>query len=198
MTLPPEYFDALYADSGDPWGFTERWYESRKRALTLALLPEPAYASGYEPGCSIGVLTRELAGRCGALLAHDVSAAAVEAARARCADLPHVQIEVGAVPGDWPPAPPALVVLSEVGYYLDVAGCRQLATLACRSPTVLAVHWRHEVADYPLGGDTVHEILTAAAAAQGLTPLAAYRDEDLVAAVWTRSPLSVATGGGLT
>ena len=39
------------------------------------------YASAFEPGCSIGVLTAQLAPRCDRLLACDVAAAAVESAR---------------------------------------------------------------------------------------------------------------------
>ena len=36
---------------------TTRWYEQRKYAVTLAALPQRRYATAYEPGCSIGVLT---------------------------------------------------------------------------------------------------------------------------------------------
>jgi trans-aconitate methyltransferase len=186
VTLPESYFDDLYAASPDPWGFASRWYEQRKRALTLALLPAPRYASAFEPGCSIGVLTRELATRCDDLLATDVSAAAVHATRARCADLPHVRVEQGGLPVGWPPDVPDLVVLSEVAYYLEAHEAREVARRAARSDTVLAVHWRHHVADYPLGGDEVHKMLGEAAA------------DDLISDVWSRDARSVATRGGLS
>ena len=39
MTVGPAYFEGMYAASPDPWGFQSRWYERRKYALTLALLP---------------------------------------------------------------------------------------------------------------------------------------------------------------
>ena len=42
MTLPGDYFDGVYAAGPDPWGFTDRWYEERKRAVTLAALPDRA------------------------------------------------------------------------------------------------------------------------------------------------------------
>ena len=58
------YFDDMYSDNPDPWGFESRWYEQRKYALTIAALPEPLYRSGFEPGCSVGVLTSLLAPRC--------------------------------------------------------------------------------------------------------------------------------------
>ncbi|WP_411701383.1 bifunctional PIG-L family deacetylase/class I SAM-dependent methyltransferase, partial [Conyzicola sp.] len=92
VELGAAYFDDLYGRHDDPWGFTDRWYEERKRAVTLASLPEQHYGSALEVGCSIGVLTSELAGRCSALLAVDVSRAAVEAARARVADEPAVSV----------------------------------------------------------------------------------------------------------
>jgi hypothetical protein len=36
----PAYFEAMFAKSDDPWKFKSRWYERRKRALTLACLPD--------------------------------------------------------------------------------------------------------------------------------------------------------------
>jgi hypothetical protein len=57
MTLDAGYFSDRYAASADPWGLAERWYESRKYALSLALLPRERYRAAFEPGCSIGVLS---------------------------------------------------------------------------------------------------------------------------------------------
>ena len=35
-----QFFDDFYREQGqDPWGFTDRWYEQRKRAVTLAACP---------------------------------------------------------------------------------------------------------------------------------------------------------------
>src|ERR1700712_2065045 len=74
----PAYFDAMFQASADPWKYKERWYEERKRALTLACLPQRRYASGYEPGCANGELSAALAGRCDRLLISDGTAAAAE------------------------------------------------------------------------------------------------------------------------
>ena len=198
MTLPGSYFEALYSSSGDPWGFTDRWYEQRKRALTLALLPDARYGRAFEPGCSIGVLTRELAARCADLLASDVAPVAVSAARERCADLPHVRVEQGCLPEAWPPGRFDLVVLSEVLYYFALDQAQEIARSAMSTgDTVVAVHWRHEVADYPISGDQAHAVLDTAATSQGLTRLAVHTDEDLVAGVWSRDPRSVAARTGL-
>ena len=95
MTTVPEtlgvaYFDGMYQAAADPWGFEDRWYERRKSAIALAMLPAERYRAAFEPGCSIGVLTRMLAPRC-TLLACDLAAAAVKAAVGRTSDLPQVR-----------------------------------------------------------------------------------------------------------
>ena len=96
MSLGPGYFDQMYAAAPDPWGLASRWYEARKYALTLALLPDPRYRDAFEPGCSVGVLTGMLAARCGPVLAWDASAAAVRAAAGRTAALPNVRVRAAA------------------------------------------------------------------------------------------------------
>jgi Nodulation protein S (NodS) len=95
MTTVPEtlragYFDGMYQAAADPWRFEDRWYERRKYAIALAMLPAERYRAAFEPGCSIGVLTRMLAPRC-TLLACDLAAAAVKAAVGRTSDLPQVR-----------------------------------------------------------------------------------------------------------
>ena len=67
-----EHFRRLYARSADPWGFRTSGYEQEKYRRTIATLGERRFRSGFEPGCSIGVLTRMLATRCDALLAADI------------------------------------------------------------------------------------------------------------------------------
>ncbi|MBB5639980.1 bifunctional PIG-L family deacetylase/class I SAM-dependent methyltransferase [Cryobacterium roopkundense] len=82
-SLPAPFFDQLYRGESDPWGVETRWYEERKRALTLAALPRQRFRSALELGCSTGVLTVELAARCDELLAVDSAEQALEIARAR-------------------------------------------------------------------------------------------------------------------
>ncbi len=194
MTLDADYFDGMYADGDDPWGFENRWYEERKRALTLAMLPDRVYRSGVEMGCSIGVLTRALASRCERLIATDVSRTAVEAARTRCADLAHVEVRLTAV---WPEEECDLAVVSEVLYYFSADDAVVRAAQVARTPTVLGVHWRHPVEDYPLGGDQAHAVLDRACKDNGHELVASYLDEDVVAAVWSQDPRSVAAREGL-
>jgi SAM-dependent methyltransferase len=199
MTLDPAYFDGMYAASDDPWGFTSRWYEQRKYALTLAMLPAEHYDSAFEPGCSIGVLTRQLAPRCGHLLACDGADAAVQAAAARTAGQPGVRVEQRVLPRDWPDGDFDLIVFSEFLYYFggDLLPELLSRTVVALRPggTLLAVHWRHPVAEYPRSGDNVHQAL---ASQPGLARLARHQEADFVAEVFVHGPaVSVAQAGGL-
>ena len=197
MTLPADYFDGVYADGDDPWGFRDRWYERRKRALTLAALPEARVGRTFEPGCAIGELTAGLAERCDSLLATDLNERALASARERLAGQGHVTFERRTVPGEWPPGEFDLVVLSEVGYYLAGADLALLAERAagCLTPggALIACHWRHPVADYPTSGDAVH----AALAATGLPRIVRHEEEDLLLEVFSPAGQSVARRGGL-
>ncbi|HEV7951230.1 MAG TPA: bifunctional PIG-L family deacetylase/class I SAM-dependent methyltransferase [Glaciihabitans sp.] len=197
-SLPGAYFDATYARRSDPWGFETRWYENRKRALTLAALPAEHYESVFEIGCSIGVLTEQLAARSASLLSVDISQAAVERARDRLASQAHVTIERSDVGQRYPDRRFDLVVFSEVGYYFDEA---TLSTVINRiveslgaSGTVVACHWRHPVEDYPLTGDTVHEALRSHS---GLARLAVHVEEDFILEVFSPDSRSVASRTGL-
>jgi SAM-dependent methyltransferase len=201
MTLGTDYFDQLYAASADPWEFRTRWYEARKYAISLALLPAEHYGDAFEPGCSIGVLTEQLALRCDRLLACDGSAAAVRQAAARTARWPNVQVQRLVMPGDWPAGEFDLIVLSELLYYFagdDLPKVLDRAVASLRPDgTLLAVHWRYPVADYPRTGDEVHQALAGQA---GLARLVEHREPDFLAEVYIRTdgePLSVAQAGGL-
>ncbi|HEY5017504.1 MAG TPA: SAM-dependent methyltransferase [Streptosporangiaceae bacterium] len=201
MTLDPGYFRERYGASPDPYGLADRWYEKRKYALTVALLPREHYGGAFEPGCSIGVLTARLASRCDSLLACDAVPDAVASARARTAGLPGVQVERRVIPREWPPGVFDLIVFSELLYYFDDADLDQLLRLgigALRSDGhLLAVHWRHPAPDHPRTGDAVHAAL---AGHPQLARLARYRDPDFTAEVYTQSGddlRSVAQVGGI-
>lgn len=167
MSLPADarsHFDALFASSDDPWQFKHRWYEARKRALTLACLRHARYASGYEPGCANGELSAALADRCDQLLISDGAAAAVTLAQQRCAALPHVRAVRAWIPDDWPDARFDLIVISELAYYLDAEALDGLAAKArgALEPggDIVACHWRHPIEGCRLDGDAVHEALS--------------------------------------
>ncbi len=196
--LPHSYFDALYAESADPWELASRWYERRKYAITMALLPpRERYRHAFEPGCSIGVLTEQLSARCDHVTAVDVADAALAHADARlrasgsCDDITLLNRSFDT---EWPATDFDLVVISEVGYYFDAATLQE--TLAREIPrlqpcaTILSAHWRHPVSDYPLSGDAVTAIV---AGTPGLHRIGGYRDDDVTIEVFdTGSAQSVA------
>ena len=179
-------------------GFQSRWYEVRKRALTLACLPAARYASAYEPGCANGELSAALADRCDALLVSDGNDKAVAIATRRLAASPHVSVVKGWVPEDWPDTSFDLIVLSELGYYLDRRSLQGLAARARQSlrdgGTVLACHWRPQIEGCLIGGDGVHATLDAEL---GLPRLSRFVDADMVLEVWCADPRSVAQREGL-
>lgn len=156
-SLPPDYFEALYAGDPDPWRFASSGYERDKYAATLEALPRPHYARAFEAGCSIGVLTAALAPRCGSLLSVDAAEAPLAEARRRCAALPQVAFARMRLPEEWPVGETFdLILLSELVYYLDAADVGRLAARVGASLApggeVLLVHWTGET-DYPLSGD---------------------------------------------
>jgi LmbE family N-acetylglucosaminyl deacetylase len=155
-------FDSVHSESTDPWKYTTRWYERRKRSLTLAALPRERYESGLEIGCSIGTLTAELAGRCTSLLAVDASSAALKLAARRLAPFPGVATRQLTLPAEWPEGRYDLIVVSEVGYYLAPSELEQLLDRIQSSMTpggtLLLCHWRHPISGWVLDGDSVHTV----------------------------------------
>lgn len=182
--LPDTYFERMYAAADDPWQLSTRWYEERKYAITLALLPSRRYRHAFEPGCSIGTLTDRLALRCDHVTAVDVADAALGTAGARLLESGHrdrVTLSRGSLDEPWPAGPFDLLVLSEIAYYLAADTLAEVLRRECPrlepGATVVAAHWRHPVADYPLTGDAAHAVV---AATPGLTPLGRYRDDDVL------------------
>jgi trans-aconitate methyltransferase len=182
------YFDEMYAGDDDPWDFETSDYEQRKYAVTLANLPKARYESAFEPGCSIGVLTEMLASRCDRLLATDVVPAALDRARRRLHGHPHVVVERCAIPEDWPKGSFDLVVLSEIGYYFNQSDLERILSRVVQSTgpgaAVVGVHWRGTT-NYPLSGDRVHEIITAASE---LEQVIGHTEKEFVLGVWQRRP----------
>lgn len=190
--LPPDqpgYFDAMFRESDDPWGFKTRWYERRKRALTLASLPLERYESGFEPGCANGELSAALAPRCRRLLVSDGIDKAVALARERLKDLQHVEVRKAWLPGDWPAEKFDLIVLSEFLFYLKPAVVEDIARRAQASlaphGTLLACHWRHPIEGCELTGDDAHALLDRLV---GLPKQSHVLEPDLRLDVWAAGP----------
>lgn len=163
-SLAPKYFDELYAARRDPWEFATSRYEAEKYAATLAALPRPLYARALELGCSIGILTRQLAERCEALLATDVSAPALEQARENCKALEQIRFEKRDLAMTFPEGHFDLILVSEIGYYFSPRDLSNIRTAIARALTpgghLLLVHYTGET-NYPLTGDAVHDLFRA-------------------------------------
>jgi trans-aconitate methyltransferase len=162
-TLDSSFFDGMYADTHDPWGFESRPYEAEKYAATLDALPRDRYRIGFEIGCSVGVLTEMLADRCEALLAVDIVEAPLVHARRRCQHLSHVRFQQMQVPHVFPDETFDLIMLSEVAYYWAgedfQQGIDQIIEHLEPDGHLVMVHWRPFVEEYPLTGDQVHDIV---------------------------------------
>ncbi|SDR18439.1 Nodulation protein S (NodS) [Pseudomonas grimontii] len=198
MSVATPYFDQLFAGNDDPWAFRQRWYERRKRALTLALLTRPRYASVFEPGCANGELSFELAPRCDRLLCCDTASAAVALARSRLLGFAHAQVQQGRLPEQWPTGEFELIVLSELCYYLDADDLRHLIDRALNSLTangqVLACHWRPAIEGCPQTAEQVHGLLHERLA---MPLVATHHEPDFLLDLWSRDGTSVATLEGL-
>ena len=202
MTTPINFFVQMYAENADPWSFDTRWYDARKHDLTVAALPRRHYRSGFEPGCSTGMLTARLAARCDRLLAVDAVDAAVTTAAERVAGRPGVRVRRAAMPHEWPAGETFdLIMLSELGYYFDDADLALLLghAVAALEPggDLVAVHWRWPVPEHARPGDEVHAAL---AELPGLVRTARHEEADFLLEVFTRTPppaLSVAQREGL-
>jgi SAM-dependent methyltransferase len=105
------------------------------------------------------------------------------------------------LPRGWPAGRFDLIVFSEFLYYFgdhDLERVLKKAVAALKPEgTLLAVHWRHLVADYPRSGDDVHQVL---ADHPGLGRLVHHTEADFLAEVYIRTdgtPVSVAQATGL-
>lgn len=198
MSVATPYFDQLFADNDDPWAFRQRWYERRKRALTLALLTRPRYSAIFEPGCANGELSAELAPRCDRLLCCDTAAAAVTLARGRLLGFAHAQVQQSRLPEQWPTGQFELIVLSELCYYLDADDLDRLIDRVRDCLTsdgqVLACHWRPAIEGCPQTAEQVHALLQE----RLQMPLVArHHEHDFLLDLWSRNGTSVATLEGL-
>jgi LmbE family N-acetylglucosaminyl deacetylase/SAM-dependent methyltransferase len=171
-----DHLRGLYDASRDPWEMETSVYEEEKRAATLASLPSHRYSLCFEPGCSIGVLTADLAQRADRVIGWEPVESAARTAQGRVrsleregtlsADQVRIEQRSLSLAGDeLGPEGADLLVISEVLYFLPRAGLAEiisrLCTRAAAGAHLVAVHWRHPVAGWPGGGADTHEVLMA-------------------------------------
>lgn len=201
MQNTPDYFDALFTGDADPWKFKSRWYEARKRALTMASLLQPRYNSAFEPGCAGGELSTLLAQRCDRLLVSDGSAVAVEMARKNLHDQPNITVCQSWLPRQWPVKTFDLIVLSEFGFYLsgadvDAMGLKAAESL-CEGGTLVACHWRRPISGCEVSGDEVHQrLFSAMSRVAKITQISQTLEPDMRLDVWSTDTRSVAQREG--
>ena len=166
MSLSPtsaEFFETMYAEREDPWEFASSQYERDRYAAIVRALGNRRYRRAFEPGCSIGILTPQLAAFCDRVEAMDISPTAAARARARCERLPNVQVLCGSLPEMIPDGEIDLVVFSEIGYYFTeiqlYSVARRLVKQISPQGTFLAVHWLGSSQDHVLDGDRVHSVM---------------------------------------
>jgi protein-L-isoaspartate O-methyltransferase len=156
-------FERKYQDQSDPWDFATSSYESERYETMLRALSGSNYGCIYEPGCSVGALTQRLSTMAARVVATDFAPSAVQEAKARCAGLQNVEIEVGDVRRYRVPAPPDLIVFSEIGYYFPMPELRSLAVFLAKQLAphgeFLAAHWLGHSKDHVLHGHEVHDQL---------------------------------------
>jgi SAM-dependent methyltransferase len=180
-----DYFDGLYDAKDDPWDLATKWHDQRKYAVTVASLPRERYRRCYEPGASIGLLTRLLAPRCDEVLAVDCVDSAVEQAREVVRDLPNVRVERAILPAELPAGTFDLIVIGDLLYYLsaDDMAATVDGLLARLEPggDLVSVHFRDRQNGGNYDGFNAHEALGGR---PGLTPIVHHSDEWFLLDVW--------------
>ncbi|WP_413318158.1 PIG-L family deacetylase [Agrococcus sp. 1P02AA] len=174
----PMPFDERYALEGDPWATRTTWYERRKRALVLAALPEQRYRLAVEVGCGTAMLTAELASRCDAALGVDASVPALDEARRTLAEHANAWAEHRAIDDGLPRADVDLLVLSEIGSYVEADALRGILHEARDAGAqVVLCHWRGDGEDLRASAEQVHAL---AAGTRGMRRVVEHRDQDFL------------------
>jgi SAM-dependent methyltransferase len=186
-TVSEDHFLGMYDAKDDPWDLATKWHDRRKYAVTMASLPRERYRSGYEPGCSVGLLTALLAPRCDDLLAVDCVESAVEQTRAAVREFPQVRVEQAMLPAELPAGTFDLVVIGDLLYYLSAADLEALLDGLVKrldeGGDLVSVHFRDRGQGGNYDGFNVHQAL---AGRDGLDRVVHHEDEWFLLDVFRR------------
>jgi SAM-dependent methyltransferase len=186
-TTSQAFFENMYRKDADPWHFATSEYELRRYATILRALSGRRFKRALEPGCSVGVLTQQLAAYCDRVDAIDISPTAVELAQNRCRQFPNTNIVCDSLSHPTVEKTFDLVVFSEIGYYFEEQALRDiLHTIVGQiepQGILVASHWLGSSPDHLLGGDRVHEIIGES---DKLIATRAERYEDFRLDCWSR------------
>jgi trans-aconitate methyltransferase len=182
-----DYFDGLYMAKDDPWDLATKWHDRRKYAVTVASLPREHYRRCYEPGASIGHLTRLLAERCDEVLATDAIESAVIQGREIVRDRPNVRFEQATLPAEMPDGAFDLIVVGDLLYYLSgddmTATIDGLVDRLEPGGDLVSVHFRDRENGGSYDGFNAH---SAVGERPGLTHVVHHEDEWFLLDVWRR------------
>lgn len=158
------HFDRLYAGGGDPWHAKTSPYEAEKRQASVGALAGRRYRRALDIGCGEGLLTRLLLETGAAETVVGVDGEPAIVARATAAAVPGASFVTGRMPGDLPPGPFDLVVLSEVLYFLDERNLAALVDALSQrleaGAGILVVSYLGPT-DTPLGGRAATDVFAA-------------------------------------
>jgi protein-L-isoaspartate O-methyltransferase len=149
----------------DPWNMAGSECERDRYQATMGALLRGSYKSAFEPGCSGGELTVQLARVCEHVTATDIAPSAVAFAQRRCAHFANVDISCADLAASRPKGPFDLILMSAIGYFftpsqLIAIAKAAAAELVCGGEFV-AVHRLAGGSDQVLHGDAVHSLLSA-------------------------------------
>jgi len=157
-----DIIEQFFDSGGDPFGFDENPNEQLKFRRTLEVSGEGSLGRVLEIGCAVGSFTELIAPRATHVLAIDVSAPAIEQARQRLKQYPHVQVETRTLPAEFPDGPFDVIIASDVLYYLsmdDLRVClRQIEAALSPGGALVAVDYTPRVGTL-LNGDELHDLL---------------------------------------
>lgn len=161
-TLNQIHFDDLYRDNPDPWGYEGSGDNAKKYAETIKILTQERYENVLEIGCSNGLFTELLANKSDQLLAIDISEEPLKAAKNRLSTNTNVTFKKAFIPDSFPKGSYDLIVLSEVGYYLnlrDLVDTKNLIRDHLKfGGQLLLVHSYNLTEARPLSSNQVHEV----------------------------------------
>ncbi len=110
------YWEQVF-QTPDPWNYTSP-YEQLKYEQTLSLLPDDKPSTALELACAEGLFTQMLAPKVERLIAADISSTALKRAEERCGNFGTIEFRRLDLVEDPLPQDLALIVCSEVLYYL--------------------------------------------------------------------------------
>ena len=157
-SIPTTAFDDIPLPALD---YYENEFAPEHFAVCVSALPRKRYRAAFEIGCATGLMTVRLARRCDEVVAIDPSEQLLEAARARCKDVPGVQFAQMTFPDQKPDRLFDLVLFVDIGYMWtleDLDGIyRPMIELLVPGGHLMMSHEVEKYPKLPISGNDVHD-----------------------------------------